>query len=86
MLNNKKAVSPLVATVLLVGFALILGTITMNLGKSYIESISAGEEQPITITIDSDSIDDPLKAAQIKYITDEITREEYLEIEKNILS
>ncbi|MCK4521122.1 MAG: hypothetical protein KAU20_00995 [Nanoarchaeota archaeon] len=85
MLNNKKAVSPLVATILLVAFALILGTITMNLGKSYIEGISGVEEQPATITIDSDDIDDPLKIAQIKYITNEITKEEYLEITKNIL-
>jgi flagellin-like protein len=37
---NKKAVSPLVATVLLIVFSLILGTITMNIGKAYIEGIN----------------------------------------------
>ncbi len=40
MINNKKAVSPLVATVLLIVFSLILGTVTMNLGKAYIEGIT----------------------------------------------
>ena len=39
---KKRAVSPLVATVLLIVFSLILGTITMNLGKAYIEDISSG--------------------------------------------
>jgi len=36
---NKKGVSPLVATILLIVFSLILGTVTMNLGKAYIEDI-----------------------------------------------
>lgn len=37
--KNKKAISPLVATVLLIVFSLVLGTITMNLGKAYIEGL-----------------------------------------------
>ena len=40
MIQSKKAVSPLVATILLVIFSLVLGTVTMNLGKAYIEDIS----------------------------------------------
>ena len=40
MFNNKRAVSPLIATILLIVFSLILGTITMNLGKAYIEDIT----------------------------------------------
>jgi|GEM_PF-5838429 len=43
MLNNKKAVSPLVATIILVLFSLLLGTVTMNLGKTYIEGIAKTE-------------------------------------------
>jgi flagellin-like protein len=46
MLNNKKAISPLVATVLLIVFSLILGTITMNLGKAYIEGIGTEAKSP----------------------------------------
>jgi hypothetical protein len=45
MINNKKAISPLVATVLLIIFSLILGTITMNLGKAYIEGIGSETKQ-----------------------------------------
>lgn|GEM_PF-1999524 len=35
---NKKAVSPLVATILLIVFAMILGVIVMNVGASYLAS------------------------------------------------
>ena len=34
---NKKAISPLIATVLLIGFAIALGALVMNWGKSYVE-------------------------------------------------
>jgi flagellin-like protein len=34
---NKKAVSPLIATVLLIAFAIALGSIVMNWGKTYVE-------------------------------------------------
>ena len=45
MIKGKKAVSPLVATVLLIVFSLILGTITMNIGKAYIEGITDIEQE-----------------------------------------
>jgi hypothetical protein len=41
LMKDKKAVSPLVATLILVGFSLLLGTITMNVGKAYIADISS---------------------------------------------
>ena len=34
---NKKAISPLIATILLIAFAIALGLVVMNWGKSYIE-------------------------------------------------
>ena len=37
MMNNKKAVSPLIATVLLIAFAVALGAIVMNWGRAYVE-------------------------------------------------
>lgn len=37
MKNNKKGVSPLIATVLLIAFAVALGAIVMNWGRSYVE-------------------------------------------------
>lgn len=36
MMNNKKAVSPLIATVLLIAFAVALGAIVMNWGRTYV--------------------------------------------------
>ena len=38
MLTQKRAISPLVATVLLIAFAVALGAIVMNWGKGYIET------------------------------------------------
>lgn len=37
-LKSKKAVSPLIATVLLIAFAVALGAVVMNWGRSYVES------------------------------------------------
>jgi flagellin-like protein len=51
--TNKKAISPLVATVLLIVFSLILGTITMNLGKAYISGIGTTETKQISTSQDS---------------------------------
>ncbi len=83
---NKKALSPLVATILLVLFSLIIGTITMNWGKSYVEKI---EEEPkireSAIIISIKDIDTPLKELQIQYITGKITKEEYLKKEKELI-
>ncbi len=45
MIDNKKGVSPLIATILLIIVSLVLGTITMNIGKAYIEEIAGVEEQ-----------------------------------------
>ena len=52
---SKKGVSPLVATILLIVFSLILGTVTLNLGKAYIEEmVEPEQEKQITKTIDNE--------------------------------
>jgi len=89
---NKKALSPLMATVLLVVFALVIGTVTMNVGKSYVEKEIVSEskedtesfQSAIVISID-DFLGDELKELQIKYITGKITKEEYFEKERDII-
>ena len=48
LFENKRAVSPLVATIILVLFSLLLGTVTMNLGKNYIEGIASVEPQTVS--------------------------------------
>ncbi len=85
---NKKALSPLVATMLLVVFALVIGSIVMSFGESYIQKI---EEMPKTKTVESaviisiKDIDTPLKELQIQYITGKLTKKEYLEKEKGLI-
>ncbi|MEA2037668.1 MAG: archaellin/type IV pilin N-terminal domain-containing protein [Nanoarchaeota archaeon] len=83
--RNKKALSPLVATILLVVFALVIGTITMSWGKSYVDKIQGDtEQQPFGtgVFVDFEDVDTPLKRLQIQYISGEITEEEYRQKEK----
>ncbi len=37
MMRNKKGISPLIATVLLIAFAVALGAVVMNWGRAYVE-------------------------------------------------
>jgi len=89
-LGNKRALSPLVATILLVVFALVIGTITMNWGRSYVEKMK--EEPEVKEFVDSavvisiKDLDTPLKKLQLNHITGIITREEYIEQEKSLLA
>ncbi len=87
---NKKALSPLVATLLLVISALVLGAVTMTWGRAYAEGTEeVAAEEPETesaIIISIKDIDDPLKDLQIDYITNRITKYEYLEKEQELLS
>ncbi len=91
LFRTKKALSPLVATMLLVVFALVIGTITMNWGKSYVEKIKeeptgVGDVFGSAVIISVKDIDTPLKELQIQYITGKITKEEYLEKENLLIS
>ena len=86
---NKKALSPLMATILLVVFALVIGMVTMNLGKGYVEETEheTGEGDgrgSVVINVD-DVLEDELKELQLRYINGQISREEYLEQEKEIV-
>ncbi|MBS3136191.1 hypothetical protein J4401_04495 [Candidatus Woesearchaeota archaeon] len=93
---NKKALSPLAATVILVVFALVIGAATMSWGKSYVSSIP-DEKEPafkssFLLSIEQmekqlkivgvEQIDNSLKDLQMRYIRDEITLEEYLSQEE----
>jgi len=83
---NKEGLSPLVATLLLVVFALVIGTVAMSWGRSYTASIveEPTVEQPIVIEPQDVAVD-PLKALQIEYIQGKITKDEYLQRQKDLL-
>jgi flagellin-like protein len=42
LLRNKRGVSPLIATILLIAFAVALGAVVMNVGRSTIGAMDAG--------------------------------------------
>ena len=81
---NKKALSPLIATIILVVFALVVGAITMSWGKSYVGGISEEETKTEDIVIDPNYIDTELKELQLDYITGKITLGKYLEEENKL--
>lgn len=79
---NKKALSPLIATILLVVFSLIIGAATMSWGKNYVKEMPSDTPKPSSyISINMDEINNPLKELQIRYLTGKITLEEYLQQE-----
>ena len=89
---NKKGISPLVATLLLVAFALVIGAVTMTWGRNYIEKV---QEQPKKDALDAlkgafiigiEQLDDPLKSIQLQYITGKLTREQYLQREQELVA
>ena len=86
---DKKALSPLVATILLVIFSLAIGTITMNWGKNYVEKINLQEQKEEsktgTLIINYKDIDTELKELQIRHIFGEISQSQYLEQEAKLL-
>jgi flagellin-like protein len=45
ILNNKRGISPLIATVLLIAFAVALGAVVMNWGKNYVQKTAVGAQQ-----------------------------------------
>ena len=86
---DKKALSPLIATILLVIFSLAIGTITMNWGKNYVEKINLQEREEEaktgTLIINYRDIDTELKELQIRHILGELTQSQYLEEEAKLL-
>lgn len=86
---NKKGLSPLVATALLVVFALIIGTVAMSWGKNYVEGVVKQQSKEKTfentVMVNLDDINTSLKKLQLEYVTGEISEEEYLKKEKELV-
>lgn len=55
---NKKGVSPLIATILLIGFAVGLGAVVMNWGKSIVEetSFTLGDCSRASLNVDDNTL------------------------------
>jgi|TARA_B100002003_G_C14113175_1_gene535379 flagellin-like protein len=54
----KKGVSPLIATILLIGFAVALGAVVMNWGKTIVEetSFTVGDCSRVNINVDENTL------------------------------
>jgi len=61
---NKKGVSPLIATVLLIAFAVALGAVIMNWGRGFVQDRTADVEQTTKIET-SCALDVQLKVSEI---------------------
>jgi len=71
---NKKAVSPLIATVLLIAFTVALGAIVMNWGESFVrktqDTASSASEGKIECTMEVD-----FEVVNALYLEDDVTDE-----------
>jgi len=80
--------SPKTATILLIIVSLLIGTITMNLGSDYLKVSETNSKQAAKLEcvyVDATNLDD-LKNIQIDHISGRISKEEYLQKEKEILN
>ena len=55
LFSSKRAISPLVATVMLIAFAVALGAVVMNWGKGYIEETKIAPQGQVELTPPSPS-------------------------------
>lgn len=77
---NKRGISPLIATVLLVAFAVALGAVVMS-WTSGVEPEPAIGGTCIISTVPSD----PMQQLMISYIKGDISKQEYLAREKQFI-
>jgi flagellin-like protein len=75
MFKQKKGVSPLIATVLLIAFAVALGAVVMNWGRTYVEDTAslAREKSDTEIKCSSDVKLEFLKIKNVKKLCYEYT-------------
>ncbi len=83
-MRNKKALSPLVATILLVAFALVIGTATMSWGRNYVSEEDIDTKGRLEC-FDKSLVDNELKDLQLEYIVGEITLDQYIEKQQPIV-
>jgi flagellin-like protein len=81
MLNKKvgkRGISPLIATVLLVAFAVSLGAVVMNWAKG--TDTGAAETSSFAQTSEclvKGPVSEPLKQVMVNYLQDEISKQEF---------
>jgi len=79
---KKKALSPLVATLMLLVFAIAIGIIVMKWSEKYIHSIQIEESTQPSVEVQ----DNPLQILNIRYARGELSKEEYEDIRKTLIS
>jgi len=80
----KKVMSPLVATIILLACAIVLGTVVMNWGREYIDDLTqiepAASSSITPVDVQQICTEDPLIILQTRYARGDITTNKYLEI------
>lgn len=100
MFSSKKGISPLIATVLLIAFAVALGAVVMNWGKNYVQTTaidaqkSGQAKQKCTETniefvevsgIPKICIDNPLNTTEVEFTLKNKAPHEIVDIEITVL-
>tara|TARA_Y100000310_G_C20555246_1_gene750172 strand:+ start:902 stop:1198 length:297 start_codon:yes stop_codon:yes gene_type:complete len=86
MMRNKRALTPLLATLLLVVFALAVGTLTMSWGKTYVSGLKGDDVASSEVfSVTSAQLNTPLKQLQMEHIQGKISQQSYLQKESQII-
>lgn len=77
----------MMATIVLVAFALAIGTITMNWGKNYVENLGEDNSvnEVISVELNPEDPQSAIKQLQLEYLSGTIDLQEYIEKEKELL-
>ena len=81
LFQQKRALSPLVATLVLVVFSLVVGTLTMTWGETYVEALPE-EPPPVSGKAIEQSAGSALDKLQVEYVEGRISEDEYLRKKK----
>ena len=76
---QRESISPLKATILLIVFAFVVGTLIMTFIKDNVMLIPEEEYAVESIDLCNNEFNEPLKVMIVKYLKDEISKEDFLD-------
>tara|TARA_Y100000310_G_scaffold345304_1_gene463559 strand:- start:3422 stop:3673 length:252 start_codon:yes stop_codon:yes gene_type:complete len=80
---DKKGLTPGVATIILIIFALLLGSLVMAFGEDYVDAVPNSGPKKSTVCVKVSK--DPLKVLQVEYLNGKISKTQYLAREKQLI-
>ncbi|MDP7116490.1 MAG: hypothetical protein QF632_06475 [Candidatus Woesearchaeota archaeon] len=81
---NSRGMSPAVATIVLIIFAILLGSLVMAFGSDYVENLPDEGPKKSTVCVKITG-QDPLKQLQVNYLEGKLSKSQYIAKERQLL-